>query len=67
MYAAAAASRGGALLLPEGHAVGALFLGGIALVGAYQNALQSAVIAGAGMVGALVDGAFDALVGVAHA
>ena len=54
------------LLLAEGHAVGALILGGIALVGAHQNALQSAVVAGVGMVGALMDSALDALVGIGH-
>ena len=54
------------LLLAEGHAVGALVLGGIALVGAHQNALQSAVVTGVGMVGALMDGALDALVGIVH-
>ena len=54
------------LLLAEGHAVGALILGGVALVSAHQNALQGAVVTGAGMVGALMDGALDALVGIVH-
>lgn len=54
-----------ALLLPEGLAVGALVHGGVALVGADQNPVQRAVVAAAAMVGALGDGAFDALVAVA--
>ena len=54
------------LLLAEGHAVGALILSGVGLVGTHQDALQGAVVAGGGVVGALMDGAFDALVCVSH-
>lgn len=50
------------LLLAEGHAVGALILSGIALVGAHTDLAQSAVVAALGVVGALIDGTFDALV-----
>lgn len=52
------------LLLVEGHAVGALVLGGIALVGANQNGIQRAVVLGSAVVGALAYGTLDALVGV---
>jgi len=50
------------LLFPEGHAVGALVLGGIALVGTHLDALQRTVIIGVAVIGALLDGAGDALV-----
>ena len=59
-------SRGGISLLAEGHTVGTLVLLGVTLVGAHQNPLQSAVVACCGMVGALMDGALDALVGIVH-
>ena len=52
------------LLLPEGLAVGALVLGGIALVGAHQDPVQGAVVLVLAVVCALTDGAFDALVGM---
>ena len=52
------------LLLAEGLAVGALVHGGVALVGAHQDAVQSAEIGIAAVVGALVYGAFNALVSV---
>ena len=52
------------LLFVEGHAVGALVLGGIALVGANQNGIQRAVVLGSAVVGALTYGTLDALVGV---
>ena len=52
------------LLLVEGHAVGALVLGGIAFMGAYQNGIQRAVVLGSAVVGALTYGTLDALVGV---
>ena len=63
--APAAAGDWGSLLLPEGLAVGALVHGGVTLVGANQNPVQSAVVAAAAVVGALGDGAFDTLVAVA--
>ena len=53
------------LLLAEGHTVGALVHSGICLVGAYQNALQGAVICLVTVMGALLYGAFDALVCIA--
>ena len=48
----------------EGHAVGALIHGGIALVGAHQNPIQGAVILTVAVVGALVHGALNGLVGM---
>ena len=53
------------LLLAEGLAVGALVHSGVALVGAHQNAVQSAVICVGAVVGALLNGAFNALVSLA--
>ena len=53
------------LLLAEGHAVGALILAGVALVGAHQDPVQRAVVLILSVVCTLLDGAFDALVGVA--
>ena len=52
------------LLSAEGFAVGALIHGGIGLVGAHQNPVQRAVILLFAVMGALVHGAFDALVGM---
>ena len=52
------------LLSVEGHAVGALVHSGIALMGAHQNGIQGAVVLGSAVVGALIYGTFDALVGV---
>ena len=49
-------------LLAEGLAVGTLVHGGIALMGAYQNAIQSAVVGVGAVVCALLYGALDALV-----
>ena len=53
------------LLLAEGLAVGALIHGRIALVGAHQNPVQRTVVLVLAVVCALMDGAFDALVGIA--
>ena len=50
------------LFLAEGHAVGALIHSGIHLVGTNQDFVQGTVVLMAAMVGALLDGAFDALV-----
>ena len=52
------------LLLAEGLAVGALVLGGVHLVGAHQNPVQRAVVLVFAVVCTLLDGAFNALVGV---
>ena len=52
------------LLLAEGLAVGALIHGGICLVGAHQNAVQGAVILSTAVMHALVNCAFDALIGM---
>ena len=52
------------LLLAEAHAVGALIHCGIALVGANQNGIQRAVVLGPAVVGALIYGTLDALVGM---
>ena len=53
------------LFLPERLAVGALIHGRICFVGTHQNLVQRAVIFGVAMVGAGLDGAFDALVSIA--
>ena len=53
------------LLLPEGLAVGALILGGVHFVGTYQNPIQRTVVLTLAMIGALLDGTLDALVGMA--
>ena len=53
------------LLSAEGHAVGALFHGGIAFVGAHQNLVQGAVVFALAVVGALADGALHTFVGMA--
>ena len=52
------------LFLTERHTVGALIHSGIALVGAYQNAVQGTVVCITAMVCTLGNGAFDALVGM---
>ena len=52
-------------LLAERHAVGALVLGGILLVGAHHDLIQRTVVLGVAVIGALADGAGDTLVGVA--
>ena len=48
--------------LAEGLAVGALVLGGVHLVGAHQDLVQRAVVLVTAVMGALLDGALDALV-----
>ena len=50
------------LLLSEGLTVSALVHGGVTLVGANQNTIQSAEVGAAAVVSALLNGAFDALV-----
>ena len=52
------------LLLPEGHAVGALIHGGVGLMGTHQDPLQGAVVSAVAVVCALGNGALDALVGM---
>ena len=52
----------GSLFLTEGLAVSALVLGGVSLVGAHQNPVQGAVVLAVAVVGAGLNGAFDALV-----
>ena len=56
---------GRCLLLPEGHAVGALVLGRITLMSANQNAIQRAVVCLSAVVCALMHGALDGLVSIA--
>ena len=50
------------LLCPEGLTVGALVHGGMILVGTHQDAVQRAVVLGVAVIGAGLNGAFDALV-----
>ena len=50
------------LLCPEGLTVGTLVHGRIVLVSAHQNSVQRAVVLGVAVIGAGLDGAFDALV-----
>ncbi len=50
------------LLLSEGLAVSALIHSGVTLVGAYQNAVQSALVGILTVVSALMNGTFNALV-----
>ena len=50
------------LLLAEGHTVGTLVHGGIVFVGTDQDPVQRTVVFTLAMVGALLDGAFNALV-----
>ena len=50
------------LLCPEGLTVGTLVHGGIVLVSAHQNSVQRAVVLGVAVIGAGLDGAFDALI-----
>jgi hypothetical protein len=52
------------LLLAEGLAVGALVHGRVSFVSAYQDAVQRAEVLVLAVVSALLDGAFDALVGM---
>ena len=49
-------------LFPEGHTVGALIHGGIALMGTYQDSLQRTEILLAAVVCALLNGTLDTLV-----
>ena len=50
------------LFLPERLAVGALIHGRICFVGTHQNLVQGAVVFGVAVIGAGLNGAFDALV-----
>ena len=50
------------LLSAEGHAICALIHGGVALMGTYQNAVQSAVIGILTVVSALMNSTLNALV-----
>ena len=52
------------LFLTEGHAVGALVHGGVCLMGTYHDPLQRAVVCFLAMIGALLDGALNALIGM---
>ena len=52
------------LLLSEGLAVGTLVHAGVCLMGAYQNAVQGAVVLGSAVMGAFIDGALNALIGM---
>ena len=52
------------LLLAEGHAVGALVNSRVRLMGTHHDLVQGAVVIVLTMVGTLLDGAFDALVGM---
>ena len=60
-----AANRDFELLLAEGHAVGALILGGICLVGTHGDAVERTVVFLLAVMGALADSTFDGLVGMA--
>ena len=62
--AAAIAAAFMPLSLAEGLAVGALVLSGVCFVGAYQNAVQRAVICITAVICALRYSAFDTLIGV---
>ena len=53
------------LLLAEGHAVGALIHAGVGFVSTHKDPIQRAEVLSIAMMGALLDGAFNALVGVA--
>ena len=53
------------LFLPEGLAVSALIHSRIGLVGTHQNLVQRAVVFVVAVIGAGLDGAFDALVCIA--
>jgi hypothetical protein len=63
--AAAFAAAWGRLLLAEGLAVSALIHGRVLLMGAHQDLVQRTVVLGVAVIGTGLDGAFDALVGVA--
>ena len=51
-------------LLAEGHAISALLLGRVGLVGTHQDAVQRAVVGLVAVVSAGLDSALDALVGI---
>ena len=53
------------LLFPEGLAVGTLIHSRICLMSTYHNSIQRAVVLILTVVGTLLYGAFDALVGIA--
>ena len=53
------------LFLSEGLAVGALIHGRVCLMGTYQNLIQGAVVLAVTVIGAGLDGTFDALVCIA--
>lgn len=53
------------LLLAEGHAVSALILGGIGFVGTHQNPVQRTIVLALTVVSALMNSAFNRLVGMA--
>lgn len=52
------------LFLTEGFAVGASGHTGILLMGAHKDVVQRAVVLASAVIGALCDGALDALVGM---
>ena len=54
--------RRGRLFFPERHAIGALIHGGIGLMGAYHDFVQRAVVGLIAVIGAVVNGTFNALV-----
>ena len=60
-----AANRDFALLLAEGHAVGALILSGVCLVGTHSDAVERTVVFLLTVMGTLADSTFDGLVGMA--
>jgi hypothetical protein len=51
-------------LLAEGLAVGALVHGRVGFMGAHHDAIQGTVVLGVAVIGALLNGAFDALIGM---
>ena len=63
--AAADAAAKDELLLTEGLAVSALVNSGVGLMGTYKNSIQRTEVFGVAVISALLNGAFDALVGVA--
>ena len=62
--AAAIAAATDGSLLAEGLAVGALVLGGVDLMSAHQDPIQRAVVLILAVISTLLDGAFNALVGM---
>ena len=59
-------SRSVCLLLPEGLAVGTLICSGVHFVGTNQNVLQGAVVLILAVMGTLLNGTFDTLIGAIH-